>query len=199
MNNGIQKEQEGNMKSIINAYLIGLGAYYCITTIWRLIDLWKGHLRIRWIQKSGINALKLYDMQYGREKRGFFLAMLIGILVVVLGIFCSRRIFADLNTAYWSLSVYLILGILCMIIDLCMLLLIRKYGEFAYLTNSSLATMEGDFRKEKYRFTLDVEVQNGNTGDKYLNVYKGKNETPWRYKLIEKEEEVERVIKEFYI
>ncbi len=40
--------------------------YFCGTDIWRFLNSRKGYVRIRWIQKSGVDAVKLYNVQYSR-------------------------------------------------------------------------------------------------------------------------------------
>lgn len=183
---------------ILNTILVICGIWHCGNAVWRLINYRKGYSRIRWIQKSGMDAAKLYNVQYGHEKRVFFPVALLGLFVVGMCIYYAPAFWVFLRTRYWSLSVYLILMFLGMLISCYLLFLNRKYGEYAYLTNSSLAAIEGDYRKDKCRFVLDMEMQNGENGDKYLNVYKGKREVPLRFKLIEKEEEVSRIINEYY-
>jgi len=184
---------------LTDVILIVCCIYFCGTDIWRFLNSRKGYVRIRWIQKSGVDAVKLYNVQYSRAKRLFLPELLLRILIAVLLIPLVNLYLRYLKTEYWPLTVCVLLLLTSTLVNLYLVLLRRKYGEFAYLTNSSLATMDGDLKKENCRFVLDMEIQNADRGDKYLNVYRGKSEVPWRYKLIEKEEEAVRIIHEFYI
>ena len=70
------------------------------------------------------------------------------------------------------------------------------YGKYSFLTPKFFASINADFVKEKCRFV--IEQEQGENGRKFLHIYKGKKEQLFRYEIIERDEEVEYIISQYY-
>lgn len=68
--------------------------------------------------------------------------------------------------------------------------------KYAYLSKTSLASIDGEYIKKDCRFVLEKEA--GKKNVMYLHVYKGKKEWLYRFQVLEKYEEVEGLLDAHY-
>lgn len=163
----------------------------CMPTVLRFINALKGLHVIKRIHTLQIASVKLVDYQHKKEE--YVKASIAVVVVLCLAIYCmyvNNTLFRSL-----SYSIIFVLIIIHQIIGILWLLLVKKYGDYAYLTKESLASIDGEFTTKDCKFSVEKDLQEA--GNMYVNIFKGKEERLFRFEVIEKPEEVIRIIENY--
>lgn len=74
-------------------------------------------------------------------------------------------------------------------------ILVYRCGNEAYLTSQGIVAINEIYDTKNCRFVIEKEFLEDETGDTYINVYKGKIEYPFRFKILERKEDAIEIIK----
>ena len=163
-------------------------------------QLWQavcGVLELRRISQVTRSGIKLEHVFYANKN--YMLSILIYIILTAMFSYCYylTNNASKISYIYNWLKVGFAIGIIEIILRIIYCLLISSYMHNCYLTNSGIVAAEGIYKKEKCRFTISVEQQGTPYEAKFVNVYKGNSQYPLKFKIIQAEEEVIRIISNF--
>lgn len=171
--------------------LVVVWGWFCFPTVVRFINTIKGYNKIKMIHSYGIASVKLIDVQ--QKKEDYLKAILFALVALGLVFYC---IYVNMRIKSISFGIVFCFMIINQILGIIQLLIIKKYGEFAYLTKSFFVSIYGEFSQKDCKFSVEKNLQEKES--MYLTVLKGKKEQLYRFEVIEKPEEVVQMIEEFY-
>ena len=169
--------------------LICICISYGIKNVKRFKSVLEGCRELKNVKTLSYPSVKLQNMLNGRN--GALQAFIWAILAAVgTGFVC----YVIIERAF---HIFLFIAFLMMFVmslaDLVQAVLLYLYGDECYLTAKGIAAIEGVYEKGKCRFVTELSE----SGDKYIDVYKGEAQAPFRFKVVEKEEEAIQMINHF--
>lgn len=171
--------------------LICICTGYGIKNIKRFQSVLKGCRELKNIKTMSCPSVKLQNMLNGSNsaKGAFFWAIAAAIGT---GFIC----FVIME---WFFNIFLFIAFFMMFLlslaDLAQAVLLYRYGDECYLTAKGIAAVEGTYEKGKCRFVMEAEP--AKNGDKYIDVYKENLQYPFRFRVLEKEEEAVQMVNHF--
>lgn len=152
----------------------------------------RGVIEFRKIKRKEYYAIRLCNMQTDHKEYPKMIFWAIVSTISAVGIFykvikegCGMYILILFTVVLFTAALNLIQA-----------MLVWRFGDECYLSSDGVVAID-KIRKNKCRFTINTELEDGTNEVKYINVYEGKKTYPYRYKIIEKEYEVVQLINAF--
>lgn len=172
---------------------VGIFIFWFAQSVRTIIVMLGGYFELKKIKDMSFAGIRLGTISQSKQKR--ILLLVVAVLLIVLsGVVCYLVITRFFNI-YYLLA--FVLMFVTSWIDLLKAILLYCYCEECYLTETGIVTIGGVFKKDKCRFVLAEEIAERKRGAKYINVYKEKNENPYRFEIKEREDEVVEIINSF--
>lgn len=187
------------MITVLEIEIISI-VFAILFTLWFVrifIETLKGYLEIQAITKENIPAVKLINIQHSQENP------ITNFLYCIFATGMSGYVCYYIINYWFDIYCLIAFSLLFIVslIDFPRKYLIYKYGEFVFLTQTSLATIDKIYKKDNYRFLIENKATKTGDTDAYLNVYKRntiQTTQPVCFKIVENTEEVIRIINEYY-
>ncbi|MBQ9143233.1 MAG: hypothetical protein IJX63_15810 [Lachnospiraceae bacterium] len=172
---------------LIGCIFLGNALIKCVS---RLVSMIRSLIEFGKIRKQQYFAIRLSNMQYNRKDNPrMFISAILATIVSLL---------ACLKVLEWGYGTLLLTYFGAMFgmsfIYFIQAIFVWKYGDECYLTGDGVVAID-KIRKHKCRFSIDTENAGTTNEIKYVHVYEKKNNYPFRYKILEKESEVLRMVK----
>lgn len=172
---------------------VGIFVFWFVQSIRTIIAMLGGYFELKKIREMSFAGIRLGTISQSKQKR--ILLLVLAVLLIVLSGGVSYLVITRFFNIYYLLA--FVLMFVTSWIDLLKAILLYRYSEDCYLTEAGIITIDGIFKKDKCRFILAEEIVEGKNGTKYINVYKEKNENPYRFEIKEREHEVVEIINGF--
>ena len=175
-----------------NIILVVVWIWFCIPVITRFMNAVKGTNQIKMLHQLGHEAVKLVDFQHKKEDYVKSFVLLGGTLG--LAIYCIYLNGTKIHSISWG--IVFVIAFIHQIVALMWLLVVKKYGKYAYFTKASLVSVDGVFTKSDCRFCVEGDLREKEK--MYLNVFQGKKEQLYRFEVVEQQEKVLQIIENYY-
>lgn len=134
--------------------LVLVWGWFCFPMVVRFVNMMKGYNKIKMIHSFGISSVKLADFQHKNEE--YLKAILIALVALGLVLYC---IYMNRFVKSISFGIVFCFMVVHQIIGMIYLLMVKKYGDFAYLTKSFFVSVDGVFLKENCKFSVEKNMQ----------------------------------------
>ena len=169
--------------------LICICISYGIKNVKRFKSVLEGCRELKNVKTLSYPSIKLQNMLNGRN--GALQAFIWAVLAAI-GTGCVCYVIID-RGFHIFLFIAFFMMFLMSLTDLVQAVLLYLHGDECYLTAKGIAAIEGVYEKGKCRFV--TELSEGE--DRYIDVYKEEVQVPFRFKVVEKEEEAIQMINHF--
>ncbi len=189
-------EQEGNMnywKIIVYAMMLYIGynaLKALVNSVRHLVKVLISKREIEQIRNQQVLPINLRNME--PRKLSYTNAIL---SCVVTGVVAAGVTFYNLFNKNYVIAIVFLIFMVSMITELVICVLVKRMGDVCYLTPEGIVTPDTIFDR-KCKFVINVEM-NGPYEYRFVNVYVRKQSYPYRFMIIEREQEVLWLINSF--
>ena len=178
------------MSLFLGIVIIGIYLIELVKMVKKVKSFLSGYLELKNVRELASVKIKLENVQSYTNSRVKPIIWC-GLAIFASG-YASSLVFTSFHKILLKSSFLLLFLMSC--VDLLIVLAVYCYEQECYLTRQGIAAIEGVYKKPECRFVMEQE-DSGSEGW-HLNVYKGKMDYPYRFKVIERELEIEEIIRQ---
>lgn len=161
---------------------------YCLFVYSRLmIDIISGYVELKKVKASPYQGIKCENISF--KLKNYMISIFFDILLI----YCFLQLCdsAEKLGVDWSMWVYRFL-VIVQILSALAHIIVAFFDEYAYLTPLGMVHITGVMKPDKSRYAWEEREDGLSTN---LMVYKGKTETPFRFKVLERLEVAHEMVK----
>lgn len=156
-----------------------------LTTIRNVCRAVSGYLEMKRISEIPYYGIRIKNEYYKKGR-------VVGCILILLFYFF---VLYSLKSSYQFGIIYSIMFtvvIVTTVIDIVVIIIMGLFGKEGYLSYDGIATIDGIYKKGKYRFVVEKE-QTVTDGKTFITVYGDKND-PYRFQIMEEEEKAIKMV-----
>ncbi|MBQ4282927.1 MAG: DUF4298 domain-containing protein [Lachnospira sp.] len=187
------------MRIFVSILIMILGILHALSTVSRMLIMITAQKAIKEFTNNSKTSIKLRNMQDNKEslKKALVMCILTSVLMIVF------LIIVIIKTGFSVLTVAFGIAAVCSVFNIITTFIGYKNIEECYITSDGIIMYDGILKRNQNRFVIEsglsgkVNRQYGHS--KNISVYRANMDIPFRFQIIDNDEEVIKLLQTFML